>query len=93
MGCLVAVPLRAEMPYGGTLTGRAGAHAGLEQRALRPLLEWAEAVVPRRQWHRTPLFLFGTAGLRKLPAEGRAALLDDVRAALLRCNFRCAKNE
>ncbi|BDA48267.1 probable ectonucleoside triphosphate diphosphohydrolase 5 at N-terminal half [Coccomyxa sp. Obi] len=61
---------------------------GLEQRALRPLLEWAEAVVPRRQWHRTPLFLFGTAGLRKLPAEGRAALLDDVRAALSRCNFR-----
>lgn len=45
--------------------------------------------MPRRQWHRTPLFLFGTAGLRKLPAEGRAALLDDVRAALSRCNFRC----
>jgi hypothetical protein len=31
-----------------------------------PLLEWAEAAVPRRQWAQTPVFLFGTAGLRKL---------------------------
>lgn len=36
-----------------------------------PLLEWAAAVVPRRQWARTPVFLFGTAGLRKLRWVGR----------------------
>ena len=47
--------------------------------------------MPRQKWHRTPLFLFGTAGMRKLPAEGRAALLDDVRAALSRSEFRCAQ--
>lgn len=39
---------------------------GLRRKALGPLLEWAEAVVPPSQWAATPLFLFGTAGLRKL---------------------------
>lgn len=31
-----------------------------------PLLGWAQAAVPRRRWAATPVFLFGTAGLRKL---------------------------
>ncbi|KAK9840645.1 hypothetical protein WJX81_006647 [Elliptochloris bilobata] len=61
---------------------------GVRERALAPLLEWAEAVVPRRQWARTPLFLFGTAGLRRLPAERQAVVLADVRRALHGSHFR-----
>ena len=63
-------------------------HAGLYTKALGPLLEWAEAVVPGQQWDRTPIFLFGTAGLRKLPVEARHSLLTDLRDALSRSNFR-----
>ena len=62
--------------------------AGLHRKALGPLLEWAEAVVPRRQWGRTPIFLFGTAGLRKLPNEAQQSLLADLRDALSQCSFR-----
>ena len=64
--------------------------AGLYRRALGPLLDWAEAVVPRKQWERTPIFLFGTAGLRKLPKEAQHTLLIDLRDALAQCSFRCA---
>ena len=67
---------------------RASLHTGLYTKALGPLLEWAEAVVPERQWDRTPVFLFGTAGLRKLPAEAQHSLLTDLRDALSRSSFR-----
>ena len=40
-----------------------------------PLLEWAEAVVPRSHRPRTPVFLFGTAGLRKLRCGSSDMLL------------------
>ena len=64
--------------------------AGMRDRALAPLLEWAEAVVPPAQRARTPLFLFGTAGLRRLPAERQAAVLAHARSALRASQFRCA---
>ena len=50
-------------------------------RCAGPLLEWAEAVVPRAQWDRTPVFLFGTAGLRKL----RCGFRGDECSACARC--------
>ena len=62
----------------------------MRDRALAPLLEWAEAVVPPAQRARTPLFLFGTAGLRRLPAERQAAVLAHVRSALRASQFRCS---
>jgi len=65
----------------------AARRAGVRDTALAPLLEWAEAVVPRAQWAATPLFLFGTAGLRRLPSARQAALLGHVRAALRRSAF------
>lgn len=34
----------------------------LEARALGPLLTWARAVIPARQLHAVPIFLFATAG-------------------------------
>ncbi|PSC71682.1 putative apyrase 7 [Micractinium conductrix] len=65
-----------------------GDEAGLEERALGPLLEWAAAVVPRRQWARTPVFLFGTAGLRKLSEQQQAELLQVARRVLGGSAFR-----
>ncbi|KAK9807631.1 hypothetical protein WJX72_004780 [[Myrmecia] bisecta] len=61
---------------------------GLQQRALHPLLEWAEAVVPRQQWRQTPLFLFGTAGLRKLAPEAQERLMTHIQGALADSAFR-----
>ena len=62
--------------------------AGLSATALQPLLAWAEAVVPQRQWKATPLFLFGTAGLRVLSPERQSKLLTSVQHLLLRSVFR-----
>jgi hypothetical protein len=57
----------------------AGDRAGLERRALGPLLQWARAVVPRGARASTPLFIAATAGLRRLPEGVRQDLLADVQ--------------
>jgi Golgi nucleoside diphosphatase len=56
--------------------------------AAGPLLAWAEAVIPRRQWAATPIFLFGTAGVRKLAQAQQEVLLTQVRTSLLHSHFR-----
>ena len=61
---------------------------GLWTQALQPLLAWAEAVIPRSQWHTTPVFLFGTAGLRVLSPESQAKLLGNVQSSLKKSAFR-----
>ena len=67
--------------------------AGLWTTALQPLLAWAEAVVPRSQWSATPLFLFGTAGLRVLTPGSQTKLLDNVRRSLEASVFRQASRQ
>ena len=64
-------------------------HPGLVEKAISPLLDWAEEVVPRQRWGSTPIFLFGTAGLRKLPEEHQENVLGTVRHILAACPFRC----
>ncbi|KAL0038169.1 hypothetical protein WJX79_005885 [Trebouxia sp. C0005] len=61
---------------------------GLWTNALQPLLAWAEDVVPRKQWEETPLFLFGTAGLRVLTPESQSILLSNIQNALQGSPFR-----
>ena len=53
-----------------------------------PLLQWAEAVVPYGRHKHTPIFLFGTAGLRRLSSEHQAQLLAGTRAILGSSSFR-----
>ena len=53
-----------------------------------PLLRWAEAVVPHEQHKHTPIFLFGTAGLRRLSAAHQSQLLAGVRTILAASTFR-----
>ena len=61
---------------------------GLWTTALQPLLAWAEVVVPSKHWASTPLFLFGTAGLRVLTPDSRTRLLTNVQTALQASVFR-----
>ena len=63
--------------------------AGLWTTALQPLLAWAEAVIPHSHWEATPLFLFGTAGLRVLSPDSQSRLLVNIRTALQGSSFRC----
>ncbi|KAL4517877.1 hypothetical protein Ndes2526A_g02251 [Nannochloris sp. 'desiccata'] len=60
----------------------------LGQTALEPLLEWSRAVIPRNSWPTTPVFLLGTAGLRKLNEEHRERVMNEARSVLKRCGFR-----
>ena len=62
---------------------------GLRDQSLGPLLEWAHAVVPERQWSSTPLFMLATAGLRKLPEAEQKTLMEGARGVLARSGFRC----
>lgn len=61
---------------------------GLQTHALGPLLDWAAAVVPARQHSRTPIFLLGTAGLRRLPYEQQQELLVTAGDVLAASPFR-----
>lgn len=65
--------------------------AGLGRTALGPLLEWAAAVVPPRARAATPVFLFGTAGLRRLTAGQQGAVMAAARSALEASPFRCSR--
>ena len=62
--------------------------AGLRAVALQPLLAWAEAVVPKAQQKATPVFLFGTGGLRVLSHDSQRKLLTNVQEILLQSAFR-----
>ena len=62
--------------------------ADLRTRALGPLLDWAAAVVPARQHTRAPVFLLGTAGLRRLPDEQQQELLSTAGDVLAASPFR-----
>lgn len=61
---------------------------GMEAMALRPLLDWARAALPRAAWARTPVFLLGTAGLRRLPLADQRWVLDTASAVLAHSAFR-----
>lgn len=63
------------------------ARRGGAEEALAPLLDWARAVVPRRERARTPLLLMATGGARRLPEGRRRDLLDRARAVVARAGF------
>ncbi|PNH09507.1 Ectonucleoside triphosphate diphosphohydrolase 7 [Tetrabaena socialis] len=62
--------------------------AELLQQALGPLLDWARAVIPPRQLPAVPLFLFATAGVRRLPATQQRLLMANTREVLRTSGFR-----
>ncbi|GMH35514.1 hypothetical protein BSKO_03382 [Bryopsis sp. KO-2023] len=60
----------------------------LRTKSLGPLLNWARAVIPSRLWRSTPVFLFGTAGLRNLPTKDREALVSNIGEVLKESGLR-----
>ena len=55
---------------------------------LEPLLDWARAVIPKQAWSDTPIFLFGTAGMRRLGQERQEKILESCRTVLGGSGFR-----
>lgn len=60
----------------------------IDDKALQPLLAWARAVVPSAYWAETPVYLLGTAGLRRLEDDERERVLGACREVLARSPFR-----
>ena len=60
----------------------------IDGEALQPLLAWAKAVVPSVHWADTPVYLLGTAGLRRLEEDERERVLGACREVLGRSPFR-----
>lgn len=52
---------------------------------IRQLLKIAKKTVPEEEWHRTPVVLKATAGLRLLPEDKANALLKEVRHVFSLC--------
>ncbi|KAK9117215.1 hypothetical protein Sjap_016162 [Stephania japonica] len=56
-------------------------------KALEPLLQWAERLVPSERHGDTPVFLLATAGLRKLPSENVNWILRNAEDLIKRHRF------
>ena len=66
---------------------------GVTNGLLKPLLTWAEEVVPVSRHKTTPVFLCATAGLRNLLEEQQLQLLGIIRSTLHSSPFRYFKTE
>lgn len=61
---------------------------GIQEQVLEPLLDWARAVVPKSEWRVTPVFLFATAGMRRLSPEKQERILERCRNVLSTSGFQ-----
>ncbi|KAG9458957.1 hypothetical protein H6P81_003465 [Aristolochia fimbriata] len=60
--------------------------------AIKPLLRWAEKQIPRPAHKDTSLFLYATAGVRRLPSSDSDWLLDKAWSILKNSSFLCHRN-
>ncbi|KAL8162641.1 hypothetical protein V2J09_014130 [Rumex salicifolius] len=59
--------------------------------AVKPLIRWAEEQIPKKSHRSTSLFLYATAGVRRLPSSDSAWLLDNVWPILRSSPFQCER--
>lgn len=59
--------------------------------AIKPLLHWAEQQIPKHAHKRTSLFLYATAGVRKLPKSDSKWLLEKAWSILKHSSFLCQR--
>ncbi|KDP37807.1 hypothetical protein JCGZ_06709 [Jatropha curcas] len=59
--------------------------------ALNPLVQWAEKQIPEHAHKRTSLFLYATAGVRRLPSADSKWLLDKAWSILKESPFLCRR--
>ncbi|KAG8380880.1 hypothetical protein BUALT_Bualt06G0062700 [Buddleja alternifolia] len=64
--------------------------SGLRE-AIRPLIQWAEKQIPRKSHKTTSLFLYATAGVRRLPSPDSEWLLSNSWSILKSSPFLCRK--
>ncbi|GMH30551.1 hypothetical protein Nepgr_032394 [Nepenthes gracilis] len=60
--------------------------------AIRPLLHWAEKQIPKHSHKTTSLFLYATAGVRRLPSSDSEWLLNHVWSLLHNSSFLCQRD-
>ncbi|XP_028792280.1 probable apyrase 7 [Neltuma alba] len=65
--------------------------SGLEA-ALKPLVKWAKKQIPEHAHKSTSLFLYATAGVRRLPSADSKWLLDNALSILKGSPFLCKKD-
>lgn len=61
------------------------------QEAINPLIEWAEKLIPANSHKTTSLFLYATAGVRRLPTSDSEWLLNNAYLILNNSPFLCKK--
>ncbi|XP_022979183.1 probable apyrase 7 isoform X1 [Cucurbita maxima] len=61
------------------------------KKAIKPLLHWAEKQIPKRAHESTSLFLYATAGVRKLPPADSKWILDNAWSILKSSRFLCQR--
>ncbi|KAK6135779.1 hypothetical protein DH2020_030474 [Rehmannia glutinosa] len=59
--------------------------------AIKPLIQWAEKQIPRKSHKATSLFLYATAGVRRLPSSDSEWLLNNAWSILKSSPFSCKK--
>ncbi|KAI3458503.1 hypothetical protein Pfo_015166 [Paulownia fortunei] len=64
--------------------------SGLRE-AIKPLIQWAEKQIPRKSHKTTSLFLYATAGVRRLPSSDSEWLLNNAWSILKSSPFLCKR--
>ncbi|KAI5353566.1 hypothetical protein L3X38_006460 [Prunus dulcis] len=60
--------------------------------AIKPLIRWAEKQIPEKAHKTTSLFLYATAGVRRLPSVDSKWLLDNAWSILKNSPFLCQRD-
>ncbi|KAF8402583.1 hypothetical protein HHK36_010670 [Tetracentron sinense] len=60
--------------------------------AIKPLLRWAEKQIPKHAHKSTSLFLYATAGVRRLPTSDSEWLLENAWSILKNSSFLCQRD-
>ncbi|GAB2299335.1 Probable apyrase 7, variant 2 [Dionaea muscipula] len=59
--------------------------------AIKPLLRWAEKQIPKKSHKTTSLFVYATAGVRRLPSSDSEWVLNHLWSILRNSSFQCKK--
>ncbi|KAJ1690629.1 hypothetical protein LUZ63_014784 [Rhynchospora breviuscula] len=60
--------------------------------AINPLLSWAEKQIPQHAHRKTPVFLYATGGVRKLPVPDSDWILNKAWGILKNSSFSCTRD-
>ncbi|CAA0837901.1 Probable apyrase 7 [Striga hermonthica] len=61
------------------------------RKVIKPLIKWAEKQIPKKSHKSTSLFLYATAGVRRLPPADSNWLLDNAWSILKTSHFMCKR--